>query len=141
MASPTSSSWPARWGALHPRVVAQAAALLPVTSVLLRALGYGATRRLYARAAAAFAPRAVAADDPRRIARSVDAIAMRYAPARTCLARALVLELALRRRGFRPELRFGARRAGDGIAAHAWVELDGVVLGRVPAYEPLEPAP
>jgi hypothetical protein len=46
-----------------------------------------------------------------------------------CLDQALALSWLLRRRGIVAELRFGARKVGDRLEAHAWVELDGTVLG------------
>lgn len=46
-----------------------------------------------------------------------------------CLDQALALSWLLRRRGILTELRFGARKVGDRLEAHAWVELHGTVLG------------
>lgn len=47
-------------------------------------------------------------------------------PDATCLRRSLAFRDRLRRAGFGPALRYGARRAeGGSIAAHAWVELGG----------------
>ena len=47
----------------------------------------------------------------------------------TCLRRSIVLEAVLCSQGRESALRIGVRRQGEGIAAHAWVELDGVALG------------
>jgi len=69
----------------------------------------------------------------RRVAAAVSA-AVRHLPGRsTCLVEALVVEAMLRRRGARPELRFGVRRpqgAERPFEAHAWVETNGrIVIG------------
>jgi len=53
----------------------------------------------------------------------------RLVPAATCLTQALALQKLLHRRGVASELRVGVRRDGpDGLAAHAWVVVDGVVV-------------
>jgi hypothetical protein len=57
--------------------------------------------------------------------------AARLVPLRTaCLARALCLENMLAERGLEPVLRLGVRRAGAGIAAHAWIEIDDAPVGQ-----------
>ncbi|MGE3915801.1 MAG: lasso peptide biosynthesis B2 protein [Hyphomicrobiaceae bacterium] len=43
----------------------------------------------------------------------------------TCLARALVLRWMLARVGVDARLVIGAKPAGDRLAAHAWIEVDG----------------
>jgi hypothetical protein len=45
-----------------------------------------------------------------------------------CLEQSLVLWWLLRRRGIESELRIGARKEAARFEAHAWVELDSVVL-------------
>jgi hypothetical protein len=50
-----------------------------------------------------------------------------------CLERSAVLHLWLRRAGLPSELRIGVRRQGSGVAAHAWVELGGIVVNDRPA--------
>lgn len=70
------------------------------------------------------------ADDPileaRRGAMLV-AIAARVSPLRiSCLPRSVALWRLLRRRGLDAEIRLGVQPAGgDGLAAHAWVEVGG----------------
>lgn len=44
-----------------------------------------------------------------------------------CLRRSLVLGALLREHG--PVLRIGVRRRGDGIVAHAWIEIEGTPVG------------
>lgn len=46
----------------------------------------------------------------------------------TCLRRSLVLLILLRRQGISAQLCFGARRNSQALEAHAWVEVDGVVV-------------
>ena len=55
----------------------------------------------------------------------------RLVPAATCLTQGLALQALLHRRGVASDLKLGVRRDGaDGLAAHAWVVVDGrVVLG------------
>ncbi len=46
----------------------------------------------------------------------------------TCLSRSLTLWWLLRRQGIESDLRIGVRKQGEGIEAHAWVEIDGSVV-------------
>jgi len=53
-------------------------------------------------------------------------LAVRRLPlASACLSRSLVLWALLRAQGVDSELRFGVRRVGDDLEAHAWVEHQG----------------
>jgi hypothetical protein len=45
-----------------------------------------------------------------------------------CLERSLALQWLLRRRGIATHLRIGARKESKFFEAHAWIELEGVVL-------------
>lgn len=55
--------------------------------------------------------------------------ASRYGLARgNCLSKSLVLWHLLRRKGVAANLRVGGRKEDRQFAAHAWVELDGVVI-------------
>lgn len=47
----------------------------------------------------------------------------------TCLPRALALAQALSEHGYDANVRIGVRRSDAGVAAHAWVELDGRPMG------------
>ena len=59
------------------------------------------------------------------------AIAGRQGPLNTtCLRQALAVQWWLRRRRLDSQLRIGARRVGDSLDAHAWVELDGAPLAQ-----------
>ncbi len=59
-----------------------------------------------------------------------------------CLEQALVCQRLLARRGVAAELRIGVRRAGAGLAAHAWLEAGGRPIGepRPTAFLPLAAA-
>jgi hypothetical protein len=48
-----------------------------------------------------------------------------------CLARALVCQVLMARRGYSPELRIGVAKSQEGtLEAHAWIESQGqVVIG------------
>lgn len=54
--------------------------------------------------------------------------ARRASPGTTCLTRALAAGWMLRRRGQPARLVIGVARGKDGLEAHAWLELDGVVI-------------
>jgi len=70
---------------------------------------------------------------PDEIARLTHATA-RYLPfASNCLDRSLALCRLLRRRGIAARLRIGARKEGEHLQAHAWVEVDGIPLNDVDA--------
>lgn len=60
----------------------------------------------------------------------------------SCLRRSLVLAWLLRRRGFQPRVRFGVRKHGSTLDAHAWVECQGLPLDLQPgaSFAPLAAA-
>jgi hypothetical protein len=52
-----------------------------------------------------------------------------YVPSATCLAQALTLKALLAREGISSNLAIGVARGDEsGIAAHAWLEIDGTVI-------------
>ncbi len=56
--------------------------------------------------------------------------ASRYGVTRgNCLSKSIVLCHLLRRNGLQAMLRVGGRKEGSQFAAHAWVELDSIVIG------------
>jgi hypothetical protein len=66
--------------------------------------------------------------------------AARVVPSETCLTRALVVETLLARRGHRPSIQIGVRRAeGGALEAHAWVEVDGHVVAGGGAFRRFVP--
>ena len=106
------------------RLLLQAALLLPVCWIALRALGL---RRLQA-----WIDRlpAIRQTQSLRVAPSAIGalvnIAGRYAPGpSTCLTRSLLLRWLLRGRGICSELRIGVRLQQGEFQAHAWVEHQG----------------
>lgn len=109
-------------------LIIQALILLPLAGVALAMLGLATTRALFG----AFSRNPTNAprwkDDPDVITQSVHTAARHALCGTTCLPRSLVLWTLLRRQGFEPTLRFGARRTEGQVQAHAWVELGATVL-------------
>src|SRR5687767_6256524 len=69
-----------------------------------------------------------------RVLRAVHAVARRV-PHATCLTRALAAMVMLARHGYPSTLRLGVAKEEDRIAAHAWLESDGVtIFGNADAY-------
>jgi hypothetical protein len=65
---------------------------------------------------------------PEKVSWAVVAVSQ-YIPAATCLAQALTLQTLLSREGIHSDLALGvARDDKTGITAHAWVEIDGMVI-------------
>lgn len=113
------------------RLLLAALAMLPAIALGVRVLGL---RRLQVALAwvaphvadAANAERACA--DAGSVARLVD-VAGRHGPYKaTCLPRSLALQWLLRCRGIETALRVGVRKTPTAIAAHAWIEHEGVPL-------------
>ena len=115
------------------RIVLEVAAALPATRIAMRIAGYSICRTALARnAAAGKAHSDVAkAENAQKIARLASVTASNLFFRSTCLEQSLVLCWVMRRRGFAPLLRVGARKDVDRFEAHAWVELDGIVMGDV----------
>jgi hypothetical protein len=57
--------------------------------------------------------------------RMMDAASRRSIVRGNCLSRSIALWWLLRRRGIPAQLRIGARKIGDQLEAHAWVEVAG----------------
>jgi hypothetical protein len=68
--------------------------------------------------------------DAQRIAELANIAGRHGAWQNTCLRQALTVQWWLYRRGLPAQLRIGARRVGNQLDAHAWVELDGVPLAQ-----------
>jgi hypothetical protein len=109
----------------------EAYALLPASSLALWVLGYRRWHALLAR----LAPRPPQPAAPElqvasavRTARLVRAANRRSVRPAACLSRSLTLWWLLRRRGIESQLRLGVRKGGEGLEAHAWVELAGRVV-------------
>ena len=108
------------------RMLAGETLRLVAARVLLSTLGVTRTRRLFGgdRGAARIDPSAA-----EKVAIAVERAA-RNLPLRTnCLDRAFAVWWSLRSRALEGVLRIGVRKDGEAtLAAHAWVEHDGVVL-------------
>ena len=88
-------------------------------------------------------PRALSRSNTADIISAIETASL-YAPAPSCLVRALAASWLLRLNGFNPVLRYGVTRVSDGLDAHAWIEIDGrVVLGGgfIDQYALLAPIP
>jgi hypothetical protein len=126
-------------------ILAQAWGLFILAELALLLLPF---RRVLALSDRAFLPRRhepaeVPTPSAARLAWLVE-VAGRYTPVTvTCLKKALVLSWLLGRRGIAARLRIGVARQHGALAAHAWLERKGQVIGEEPAaqgYEPLWPA-
>jgi len=119
-----------RWWALPPAERLHLLLLmlaLPLVSLALHTAGYKRTRRVVEWLSSHPHPRAANEEDfdaARRLAQLAATAGRRGPVQTTCLRQALVVYGTLRRHGLQPELKFGVRRDGDGIGAHAWVELE-----------------
>lgn len=123
----------------------QAAAWLPLTTVGVRWVGLRRWMNLLGRLAPPDS--SSQATSPEAAARVVAAAARRSLIPANCLSRSVVLWWFLRRLGLAAELRFGGRKEGDQLEAHAWVELDNRIFdvsdtnpaGFVPFDRPVVP--
>ena len=112
------------------RVLAAAACLLPLVSMALKVTSLKRTAGLMR----VFERRRVARPLPAAaIARLTGVAARRGAPGASCIVRSMVLRTLLARHGHASELRFGARKEGGRLMAHAWVECEGRALLESPA--------
>lgn len=107
---------------------------LPFIDLLLRLVGFQRTQRWLALVTARRRPHAFTDDAQivqhgHTLARLI-AIAAQHGIYRvTCLRRSLLLWGWLRRQGIASDLRLGVRMAEQPLAAHAWVEYQGIALG------------
>jgi hypothetical protein len=109
-------------------MLAEALAALALASLAIALLPF----RKVADAASAPVRKAVPADAQtvRRVRSAVRAWARRVPWRTVCFQKGLALHWMLRRRGIGSVLLYGARRDGEGLAAHVWVDVDGeTVIG------------
>ena len=102
--------------------------------VMLKVLGLNRTRRWFDRGAALASHLRLGRRRPcawlaRDSAQAVKVAAAVLPGACLCLPRALATRFLLLRRGIETELVLGARLAGGGLDAHAWLQVDGKPLG------------
>jgi hypothetical protein len=117
---------------------------LPLVALQLRLRGFDAASRVARRVGA----RSDRAPDPRATARLVATAARHGLHRGNCLSQSLTLQRLLARNGIAAELRIGARRAGEKLEAHAWVEHEGRPLNdgadvaqRFPPFDLRSPLP
>lgn len=115
----------------HRLVLLAAAIALPVLALGLRVMGLSRVQALTMRSK----PRAsnVAESAEPRLLASLVKTASRHTIGRsTCLTRSLCLVWLLQRRGVPNALRIGVQLSDGQLAAHAWVEVDGVPVNDDP---------
>jgi hypothetical protein len=120
-----------RLSANERRLLTQALVLLPLTFCGVYVLGVSRWHRFLAQLASwGMTSNRISVSDEqvRAIARSVKIAAEQGVYQASCLQQTLVLWCLLRRNHIESEIRFGARKAGGELQAHAWVEVDGVAL-------------
>ena len=137
-----------RLSAYERRLLTQALVLLPLTFWGVYALGVSRWHRFLAQLAALGttsnrknpknslaaernlvpADGVAAAQQAKAIARIVKIAAEKGTYQARCLQQTLVLWCLLRRNHIESEIRFGARKEGGELQAHAWVEVGGVAL-------------
>ena len=128
MSSRVTRSRPLRLGPSEWLLLAEALATLAVASMAIALLPFrqvaaaASTRRRDAGPAGA--------DSVARARWAVQAWSRRVPWRTVCFQRGLALHWMLRRRGIGSVLLSGARRDGEGLAAHVWVDVDGeTVIG------------
>jgi len=132
---PEGSKWRSFWSlpGSERKVLLQALIALPSTALALRFVGFSRWQATLARLAPvdekmSSGVAGSSLERAQRIARMVQA-ASQYSPRRgNCLEQSLVLWWLLRREGMPSALRIGVRKLESEFEAHAWVELDSVVL-------------
>jgi hypothetical protein len=131
-------TWQAFWGLGSDRIpVLEAAAMLLASWIGLRLFGFQRWRGLITRLTGTTrsSPTSMMrAEKDEKIELShklarLEAAASRHLFVRVnCLERSVALWWLLRRRGIPAELRIGGRKENGRFEAHAWVDLDGIVL-------------
>ena len=128
MPAPATRSRPRRRSLSDWLLLAEALAALALASLAIAVLPF----RRVAAAASARGPVEPRADfeTVRRVRGAIVGWARRVPWKAVCFQRGLALHWMLRRRGIRSVLLYGARREGNGLAAHVWVDVDGeTVIG------------
>jgi hypothetical protein len=119
------------------KLLAHALLLLPLADVVLRIFGYKRLVRLIeSRVPLTFSTAPPSPGEAllraRTSARMVSIAASRGPFRATCLRRSLALIILLRRQGIDGELCFGTRFKDRLLEAHAWVEVQGMVVNDRP---------
>jgi len=109
----------------------RALAMLPIVSVSLKVLGFQATRtalQLLVSSPNSERPPDVIGTQIALAAHMVNSAGRHGIVHASCLAKSLTLWCLLGRQGIASQLRIGIRKEDGGVAAHAWVEREGVAL-------------
>ena len=115
------------------KIVLSAMALLPLTKVGLRFVGFRRWKRLIERVSAPVSQQRMMEPSAglklaETVARAAASAERHSAGTSNCLERSLTLWWLLRREGIDGELHIGARKNHSHLEAHAWVELRGTIL-------------
>lgn len=117
-------TWQERW------LLLQAFAVLPLIAIGLHLMNFQKLRSLLLRFSPV--PVSVCGDSALQLATSisrlVQAAASRMPFTISCLVRSTTLWWFLRRQGIPSDMRIGINQQQEGFHAHAWVEINGVVL-------------
>jgi len=128
-----------RLSRLERRMLLRAALYLVSVDIGFRIMGYARLERLIARQGAR---RSMQVDHrfPHRCAYWVERAARKVDRRYQCFHRSLALHAWLRRSGVPSQIKIGVRKSGSSLAAHAWIEVDGQVVGEAPgAAAPFTP--
>jgi hypothetical protein len=109
--------------------------LLPFIDISLRLAGYNKTRLILDRAYLHRRqdPGANRAQVLQDVAWAVSAASRRVPFAASCLRRSILIAQFLRQHRITAKIQFAVRRSNGRLAAHAWVECDGEIVGDSPA--------
>jgi len=127
------------------RQLCKAFFMLPITALGLRLLGFKTVQSALSCGlpAPVYSKDARARTRAQQIAKMVRVAAVYGRFGATCLPQSMVLWRFLQGQGIGCHLRLGARRENGNFEAHAWVEVDGVVLNDAAdvgeRFRPLEP--
>ncbi len=127
----------------------QAVVLIPAIRLALLVMSFHQVHAFLKALLPAFSPRGERTDPPSgriaQAAQTVDLASRHTVVGNTCLHRSMALWWLLGRRGVDSHLRFGVRKDGAHLNAHAWVEYQGRVVNDQPTvgteYVPLASFP
>jgi len=111
------------------KTLVQAWCLLPLVDLCLRAASFESAKKALGVVVGKESSVRDLDVEPDRVSWLVEVASRRHLWPIRCLPRAMVLQGLLRRSGVDCSLQLGARRKGRGVAAHAWVEINGRPIG------------
>lgn len=105
--------------------------LLPLVALTLHLFGFKRTQQFMK--SFSFSPKSFQQEDQKlqdgqTIARMISIAATHSVYKANCLKKSLMLWWLLRRRGISADLRIGVQKENGRLNAHAWVEINGMVL-------------